>query len=630
MPEHIFFDRYLIHREIARGGMGIVYLALDQTLNREVAIKVLHAHLMGEPSFARKFLKEARTMAMLDHKNIIKIFTVEESEQGHSLIMEFFPSVELKKIIKERGKLGLKRAIHFAIGITQALIYAHSKEVIHRDIKPGNILVGEHDVIKLTDFGIADVPDDSHATTTGMVMGTPEYMAPEQARGEKPQGETDLYSLGVVLYEMVTGTTPYKGMPAQTIVGKLGYDPQEMEWPFPEEVPTPLQNLIRMMTKKHPKERFKDSSLLLETLHHYFDDLPDEGPPPIPDDDKTILVSTIATPNKKEIHEQMRTNVPPPEISTKPSLPSQPSSFFSWKPNMAIWSLITLLLVVGGTWYFWIPSDGPGVQPKDTLESSQTEAIESTHTITDNEVLGSISQMNRLHNEWETLYSKGLESQRKLDALHRQIRETLRPGQKTPEKDYFHRIQDEIRNIQTQRNQARSLVESLQTSTDQIISQNQSSHSEISDSQLKLQLSETQRSLDTQSSKTLEYFSNTSWNQGFQTLVDTVNKWERLTIILDQIREAYIDHDLTSLQSLTELSTNQATVLRALFTHWPSFTVTTSIETTSPDSAHIILQLRDMINRQGEPARRNQENIIGRQHLALAYHNGKWSKPRWL
>ena len=203
------------------GAWEVVYLALDQTLDRQVAIKSLHSQFTGDPAFAKRFMREARAMARLNHENIIQIYDVGEEQSVPYIVMEYFPSFDLKHLLRERGILRLRQALHYSIAVARALAYAHKKGIIHRDVKPGNIMIDEGDQVKLTDFGIAAALGDSNATVTSTIMGTPKYMSPEQARGDQVNPGTDIYSLGVVLYESLTGTTPYEGLAGANHCGEI-------------------------------------------------------------------------------------------------------------------------------------------------------------------------------------------------------------------------------------------------------------------------------------------------------------------------------------------------------------------------------------------------------------------------
>lgn len=233
MSQLIFADKYIVQEEIARGGMGVIYKALDRTLNRVVAIKLVHAHLSSDPSFAERFLREARAMARLHHENIVTIFSVEQDRGTQLLVMEYFPGMNLRNLLRERTRLPPREAVTIALQLAHALAYAHSHGIIHRDIKPANILVGPQSKTKLTDFGIAAALDEISITSTGQVIGTPEYMSPEQARGLKLDGRSDLYSFGMVFYEMLTGHTPYRDIPQTSILGKLITGQQELRLEFP-------------------------------------------------------------------------------------------------------------------------------------------------------------------------------------------------------------------------------------------------------------------------------------------------------------------------------------------------------------------------------------------------------------
>ncbi|WP_454063405.1 protein kinase domain-containing protein [Candidatus Nitrospira salsa] len=266
MDSQIFSGKYQVQREIAKGGMGVIYHALDLTLRRQVAIKVLHPQFSSDPAFAQRFLREARAMARLDHPNIMRIYAVEEEQNRHYIVMEYCPGKDLKDLIREQSPLSLTHALRIAIQTAEALTYAHNKGIVHRDIKPGNIMLTERDQVKITDFGIAAALDESSVTVTGTVIGTPEYMSPEQARGELVDARSDLYSLGMVTYEMITGKTPYKGIPGHTIIGKLAYESSDPILTFPQHTPLEIQDVIRGLIKKNPDERISSPDQIIGTL----------------------------------------------------------------------------------------------------------------------------------------------------------------------------------------------------------------------------------------------------------------------------------------------------------------------------------------------------------------------------
>jgi serine/threonine-protein kinase len=286
MPEQTFFGKYLVQDEIARGGMGVVYKAIDQTLNRIVAIKVLFAHFSSDPSFTERFLREARAMARLDHENIVRIHAVEENHGSYYLVMEYVAGTNLRAIIRDSRKLTVRDAVTTALQIANALAYAHAHDIIHRDIKPANILVNARFRAKITDFGIAAALDEASITLTGQIIGTAEYMSPEQARGGMVDHRSDLYSLGIVLYEMAVGRTPFHGVPKTAILGKLLDDRNDIPLEFPPSIPSSVKAVIEDLVRREPEYRTPDADILASQLKDCLATLPqtiaaDEGEPTI-------------------------------------------------------------------------------------------------------------------------------------------------------------------------------------------------------------------------------------------------------------------------------------------------------------------------------------------------------------
>ena len=205
-------NRYEILECIGIGGMAMVYKSRDHRLNRLVAIKILKPELASDAEFRRRFHDESQAVAMLSHVNIVAIYDVSRSDELDYIVMELVDGMTLKQYMKKRGTpLSWREALHFITQIVRALGHAHSRGIIHRDIKPQNIMVLRDGSVKVTDFGIARVASAAQATLTQEALGSVHYISPEQARGSHIDGRSDLYSAGVVLYEMLTGRLPFEG-----------------------------------------------------------------------------------------------------------------------------------------------------------------------------------------------------------------------------------------------------------------------------------------------------------------------------------------------------------------------------------------------------------------------------------
>jgi len=254
--------RYEIVRELGRGGMGVVYLARDSVLEREVAYKVLPEGLRGNPNALKNFLREAKAAAQLNHANIVTVYDAGESEHGFYMAMELVEGTTLKEILRQRGAVSPNAAVYILRQMASALQYAHGKKVVHRDIKTANTMWTTEKHVKIMDFGLAKLMEEVRNATT-MISGTPFYMSPEQTLGRDVDHRTDLYSLGVTLFELCTAELPFqKGNVPYHHVHTAPPDPRSVK----AEIPEGLANIILRCLQKAPAERFQSAKELLEEL----------------------------------------------------------------------------------------------------------------------------------------------------------------------------------------------------------------------------------------------------------------------------------------------------------------------------------------------------------------------------
>ncbi|MGH3343778.1 MAG: protein kinase domain-containing protein [Carbonactinosporaceae bacterium] len=249
-------DRYSLQEILATGGMGDVWRGTDEVLGRPVAIKVLRPNLVGEASFLERFRAEARHAARLSHTGIAHVHDYGEDEGAFSrtcyLVMELVPGEPLSALLRRDGFLDVERALAITGQAAHALHAAHAAGVVHRDVKPGNVLVTPDLRVKITDFGIARAADSLPLTQTGVVMGTPHYLSPEQASGQSVTPASDIYALGVVAYECLTGRRPFLVRnPVAVARAHLTEDPP----PLPEHLPSPVRSLVLQALSKRPQDR---------------------------------------------------------------------------------------------------------------------------------------------------------------------------------------------------------------------------------------------------------------------------------------------------------------------------------------------------------------------------------------
>ncbi len=266
---------YQIVEELGRGGMGIVYRAYQPSLNRHVAVKILPPQLAFDQQLVDRFLREARAAAGLRHPNIVVVYDVGQEQGIHFIAMEYLEGRNLAQVIEEEGPLHPKRAAQIVEQVASALDYAHQRGFVHRDVKPANIFVqrsrdpvGPGDHVTLTDFGIAKAAAETRQLThTGTVVGTPEYMAPEQAVGGEVDERTDLYALGVVLYQMLTGRVPYQGHTPHAVLHNVIYETPPPPRQSNPNLSTAMEGVILKAIAKQPEQRFQRGADLVRALH---------------------------------------------------------------------------------------------------------------------------------------------------------------------------------------------------------------------------------------------------------------------------------------------------------------------------------------------------------------------------
>lgn len=252
-------DRYQIIKTLGEGGMANVYLAHDTILDRNVAVKVLRGDLANDEKFVRRFQREALSASSLSHPNIVEMYDVGEDNGQYYIVMECVEGKTLKQVLKSRGNLSITEVIDIMLQLTDGMAHAHDAYIVHRDIKPQNIMILSNGVIKITDFGVATALNNTQLTQTNSVMGTVHYLPPEQANGKGSTIRSDIYSMGVMMYELLTGHVPYKGDSAVEIALKHLKEPLPSVKKEIPSIPQSIENIIIRSTAKNPKNRYTDA-----------------------------------------------------------------------------------------------------------------------------------------------------------------------------------------------------------------------------------------------------------------------------------------------------------------------------------------------------------------------------------
>ncbi len=344
--------RYEILERVGGGGMAIVYKGLDILLHRHVAVKVLRQQYVHDEEFIQRFRREAQAAASLSHPNVVSIYDVGQEEDVHYIVMEYIEGTTLNDLIKTRAPLQVEEAVHIAGQICDALDHAHHNQIIHRDIKPHNILIGKNGRVKVTDFGIARAVTSSTITQTGSVVGSVHYFSPEHAKGTPTGEQSDLYSLGIVMYQMLTGRLPFLGeSPISVALKHLQEDVEEPRKVNPL-IPQSVENVILRAMRKSTTERYRSAKEMLGDLEscllphrrnepkvNFLDDdeLDEERTrvmPALRPDQFTIDRSSLQAAEDDEDDEEE---------------PAAPRKKKRWVKPLVI--ILVLLAVLGGMWY---------------------------------------------------------------------------------------------------------------------------------------------------------------------------------------------------------------------------------------------------------------------------------------
>src|SRR5687767_1578272 len=365
----VFNGRYELHRRLGRGGMAEVFLARDQLLDRPVAVKVLFPEFATDPSFVERFRREATAAANLNHPNIVGVYDWGEADSTYFIVMEYVDGRTLSEILKTEGPLHPDRVADIGADVAAALGFAHRNGVVHRDVKPGNVIVTSAGLVKVADFGIAraiTASSDDDLTQVGQVMGTAAYFSPEQARGDSVDPRSDIYSLGCVLYELVVGRPPFAGDTPVAIAYKHVHESPVPPRHLNVELPTAIEAIILKCLAKNPVNRYPSAEDLRADLRRFR-----EGnrilaepvmPPPVDPGATGVMAATAAT----------AAYVEPDEYDDEPEEKRGSKAF--------IVVLILLLLALGGllfllTQFFGDDDDEPEV-PQVAVPNVVNQSVE--------------------------------------------------------------------------------------------------------------------------------------------------------------------------------------------------------------------------------------------------------------
>ena len=364
MKDMIISNRYHVRSMIGQGGMADVYLAYDDILKRDVAVKILRESLSDDPVHVERFKREANAVALIAHRNIVKIFDVGDEGNKHYIIMEYVPGQTLKDLIAIRRGLGQEEAVAIMMQILKGISAAHEAHIIHRDLKPQNILVKDSGTVKITDFGIASIQNLSQVTQGDTIMGSLHYLAPEIVKGGKGTCQSDIYALGIMFYEMLTGKLPFTGDSPVNIAMKHIEEEIPSVREFNPTIYQSIENIIIKATAKSVDDRYKNADEMLADLESYIENKDEVKLELVHESDEQTIVA-----NKKDIFLIEKT---PEEIEQLEKERKKHRNRVIVYSTMAALAMIFIVLIV---WIKFMHAGIEQVQIPNVLGMSEEEAI---------------------------------------------------------------------------------------------------------------------------------------------------------------------------------------------------------------------------------------------------------------
>ncbi len=659
MEKKIISRKYEIQSEIARGGMGVVYKALHNQLNRVVAIKVLHDQFSGDSSFLSRFHREARAMARLDHENIIRVFDVaDDGDKEQYIVMEYFPGKDLKQIIREKGKMKIGEVVSISIQVSKAVAYAHAHGLIHRDIKPANVMMNDQGVVKLADFGIAAANDEASVTSTGQVIGTPEYMSPEQAKGETLDGRSDLYSIGMVIYEMLHGATPFAGVSKMAIVSDLYSNPAEHKLEFTPEIPLELQEIVRSLVRKNVGERIADPELLISGLARIQEEW---GSAPGKEeessiDERTVLLSSKSSQKGGSTTGKFATSTSGPvkysgaktqsatSGSFKP-VSSPPSSGINDKLRQipgwatAVAGGLLLFLVIGIAFYFFTKKESSAVVRNEPVKQvpapppvpEKPTVMEEVRNLQGSirDLMGKVSSAQADADRVNAKKLASKEYQEAVDANH-QGEEALKGAQSKIDQSQFEAAQPLLSDTVNQLKRANDkFAEAAKTAGDknekQAKMEAEKQKKEKKEKDKKLAKNVSAPSPPPSPPPTASKGGNSSQAKTTSASANVSQREiDEATVLLNRFVRAYESKDMNAIQKMSDVTENKAQFFKKIFSEFNKIKMSVSRSTVNTDGLKADLTIESLESKTGDMVTpgKNWKSF----QVIIPRENGRWER----